>query len=73
MSFNQWEKEMADEQINDEFVIGKSDTDEMIALNKKNDILTDNKIDLNKALEMCDCLNEHVIIEFHTSFNLYFF
>ena len=53
-----WEKEMADEQINDEFVIGKSDTDEMIALNKKNDILTDNKIDLNKALEMCDCLVE---------------
>lgn len=53
-----WEKEMADEQINDEFVIGKSDTDEMIALHKKNDILTDNKIDLNKALEMCDCLVE---------------
>lgn len=53
-----WEKEMADEQINDEFVIGKTDTDEMIALNKKNDILTDNKIDLNKILEMCDCLVE---------------
>lgn len=53
-----WEKEMAEEQINDEFVIGKSDTDEMIALHKKNDILTDNKIDLNKALEMCDCLVE---------------
>lgn len=53
-----WEKEMADEQINDELVIGKSDTDEMIALHKKNDILTDNKIDLNKAMEMCDCLVE---------------
>ena len=53
-----WEKEMADEQINDELVIGKADTDEMIALHKKNDILVDNKIDLNKAIEACDCLVE---------------